>query len=80
MWRKSRQAAAAAVSAVRPYLPNSKSVVAMNLVTMGTYHVCVLIWAWYLWAPERVHEHESAAVPANELDNWDAALQRVIER
>jgi hypothetical protein len=69
-----------AVSAVRPYLPNSKSVVAMNLVTMGTYHVCVLIWAWYLWAPERVHEHEGAAVAANELDNWDAALQRVIER
>jgi hypothetical protein len=69
-----------AVSAVRPFLPNSKSVVAMNLVTMGTYHVCVLIWAWYLWAPERVYGHEGVAVPANVLDNWDAALQRVLER
>ena len=69
-----------AVSAVRPFLPNSKSVEAMNLVTMATYHLCVLIWAWYLWAPEREYGHEGAAVPANALDNWDAALQRVIER
>jgi hypothetical protein len=69
-----------AVSAVRPFLPDSKSVVAMNLVTMGTYHVCVLIWGWYLWAPERTYEQKYAAVPANALDHWDAALQRVIER
>ena len=51
-----------------------------NYATMGTYHVCVLIWAIYLWMPEREYRIDLASVPVNVLDNWDAALQRVLER
>jgi hypothetical protein len=67
-----------ALSAVRALLGPTTAPLLLNTLTMGTYHVCVLIWAFYLWAPEREPQYKVESMPANLLDGWDAALQKVL--
>jgi hypothetical protein len=48
-----------------------------DFVTMATYHCCVLIWLVYLLAPEtsRISAKE---LPKNDLEQWNAELQRLL--
>jgi hypothetical protein len=51
----------------------------INLATLGTYVLCVLVWMFYLWLPERV---QSAApkLPEHDLEVWNEELQRLASR
>jgi hypothetical protein len=47
---------------------------------MVIYHACVLIWLSYLWRPEAVSQFTVKAVPENDLEHWNAELQRLIQQ
>jgi hypothetical protein len=48
-----------------------------DFVNMATYHCCVLIWIAYLLAPEAARR-TVRAVPENNLEQWNAELQRLL--
>jgi len=48
-----------------------------DFVTMATYHCCVVIWLVYLLAPQRV-PRTAKELPENNLDQWNAELQRLL--
>ncbi len=52
-------------------------VAAFDLVTMATYHCCVVIWLVYLLAPQAA-ESTIKELPENDLERWNAELQRLL--
>ena len=48
-------------------------------VNMAAYHCCVIIWLAYLLAPER-SRRTAKELPQNNLDQWNAELQRLLLR
>jgi hypothetical protein len=53
---------------------------AVNFLLMATYHVCVLLWLFYLWAPERSPQYAVKALPEHDLEDWNKELQRLIQQ
>lgn len=49
----------------------------LSLVTMATYHCCVLIWLVYLMVPETA-QRTVKELPSENLEEWNAALQRLL--
>jgi hypothetical protein len=47
----------------------------VDLITMGTYHCCVLIWLFYLWTPERKPVCTIESLPQHDLNAWNRELQ-----
>jgi hypothetical protein len=50
----------------------------LDYLTMATYHCCVLIWAFYLWAPERSSQYALRVIPENDLESWNQELRRLL--
>ena len=50
---------------------------AFDLINMATYHCCVVIWLVYLLAPEMTHRRVKE-LPENNLEEWNAELQRLL--
>jgi hypothetical protein len=50
---------------------------AFDLVSMATYHCCVVVWLVYLLAPETIHRTPKE-LPNNNLEQWNAELQRLL--
>lgn len=50
---------------------------AFDVVTMATYHCCVLIWLVYALAPEAARRPVKE-VPESNLEQWNAELQRLL--
>jgi hypothetical protein len=48
-----------------------------DLATMATYHCCVLIWLGYAFAPEASLRPVND-LPKNDLEQWNAELQRLL--
>lgn len=51
----------------------------LDLFTMGTYHICVLLWIYYLVVPERI-ESRVSALPEHDLETWNQELQRLLRQ
>jgi hypothetical protein len=51
---------------------------ALNLLTTGGYHIAVLIWLGYLFAPARVIV-QPRELPAGELHHWNTELERFLQ-
>jgi hypothetical protein len=52
----------------------------LDYFIMATYHCCVLIWAFYLWVPERSSQYALKVLPQSDLDNWNKELQRLLKQ
>jgi hypothetical protein len=53
----------------------------LDYFTMATYHLCVLIWLFYMLAPERRSKYNSENFPdEHDLDTWKQELQRLIQK
>jgi len=50
-----------------------------TLLSMAIYHCCVLFWIVSLLLPEAA-ETRVTAIPANELDHWNDALERLLQQ
>lgn len=66
-----------ATSAIRVASGPSESSYIFSLVTMATYHCCVVIWLVYLLAPESARRTVKV-LPDHNLEEWNAALQRLL--
>lgn len=49
----------------------------LNVVTVGSYDVCVLIWIFYLLAQERPRFKHIDGIPQHDLEHWNEELQRL---
>lgn len=52
----------------------------VNLLTMATYYCCVLIWVFYLMAPEREPQYPARTLPKYDLEIWNQELQRLLQQ
>jgi hypothetical protein len=66
-----------ATSAIKTQLGPNPVADVLNMVSMATYHCSVLIWLFYLLAPE----HETRRInqlPSHDLQQWNNELQRLL--
>jgi hypothetical protein len=66
------------ISAVRSQA-GVESVLLSDFLPMATYHLCVLIWLFYLLAPETV-PCKTLRVPSHDVKTWSDELQHLIQR
>jgi uncharacterized membrane protein len=51
----------------------------LNLLTTGTYLICVLLWIGYLRVPEAEPDSSSLAVlPHDEVETWNTEFQHLL--
>jgi hypothetical protein len=60
-------------------IPQSKWILLVFL-NMATFHVCVLIWFYYLLVPLRVSAKPSVPLPENNLAVWNRELERLLQQ
>ena len=53
--------------------------VRLDLLNMATYHLCVLIWGYYLFVPGRLTARATVALPENNLALWNRELERLLQ-
>jgi len=51
-----------------------------DFLHMGTYHVCVLIWLYYVLVPQKVVRKSVAPLPENNLAVWNRELERLLQQ
>lgn len=52
----------------------------MDYLTMGTYHVCVLIWLISVLRPQTVRPHDLRHIPDHkELEIWNEEMERLLQ-
>jgi len=52
----------------------------LDFLIMAAYHVCVLIWFYYLLVPQKVAATSAVSLPENSLANWNRELERLIQQ
>ena len=60
--------------------PSSQGRTLLDLVTMATYHFCVLLWGYYLLVPGKVRVKTTMSLPAHNLDVWNRELERLLQQ
>jgi hypothetical protein len=48
-------------------------------LSMATYHVCVLIWFYYLLVPTKTTVSAAVPLPENNLEVWNRELERLVQ-
>lgn len=51
----------------------------LDFLTMATYHICVLIWCYYLLVPQKSATMSAAPLPEHNLDIWNRELERLLQ-
>jgi uncharacterized membrane protein len=59
-------------------LPQSRHL--LDFLNMATYHVCVLIWFYYLLVPQKIATTSAVSLPENNLDIWNRELERLLHQ
>jgi hypothetical protein len=53
----------------------------LDFFNMAVYHVCVLIWFYYLLVPQKVSAPKAApALPEHNLELWNRELERLLQQ
>jgi hypothetical protein len=52
----------------------------LDFLNMATYHVCVLIWFYYLLVPQKHATTSAAPLPENNLELWNRELERLLQK
>jgi hypothetical protein len=52
----------------------------LDFLNMATYHVCVLIWFYFLLVPHEVTTTSAVSLPENNLDIWNRELERLLQQ
>ncbi len=52
----------------------------LDFLNMATYHLCVLIWCYYLLVPQKKPATSAVALPENNLAMWNRELERLLQR
>jgi hypothetical protein len=67
-----------ATTALRLYVPAHDNV--FDLVAMGIYHLCVVVWVLYLVSAEREPQFTLKTLPKYDLEIWNRELQRLLQQ
>jgi hypothetical protein len=67
-----------AISAIRSQIADGSYI--LDMLGMAAYHVCVLVWVFYLAAPERITYRTSKKLPEDDLGVWNEELQRLLQQ
>jgi hypothetical protein len=68
-----------ALSAIRAQIGLGVMEEFFGMLTMAFYHACVLFWMVALLLPQP-QEQSSSSVPVHDLEEWNAALQRLLQQ
>jgi hypothetical protein len=49
-------------------------------LNMGTFHLCVLIWLYYVLVPQKVVTKSVVLLPENNLAVWNRELERLLQQ
>jgi hypothetical protein len=60
--------------------PSEQTRTLFAFLNMGTYHVCVLIWLYYVLVPQRVVRKSVVPLPENNLAVWNRELERLLQQ
>jgi hypothetical protein len=52
----------------------------LDLLNMATYHVCVLIWFYYLLVPQKSATTSAVLLPEHNLETWNRELERLLQQ
>jgi len=52
----------------------------IDVLDMASYHVCVLIWCYYVLLPHRVAIKSAVPLPENNLAVWNRELERLLQK
>lgn len=52
----------------------------LDFLNMATYHLCVLIWFYYLLVPQKSATTSAVSLPENNLDIWNRELERLLHQ
>ena len=52
----------------------------LDFIYMAIYHVCVLIWFYYLLVPQKSVTTSAVFLPENNLDIWNRELERLLQQ
>jgi hypothetical protein len=54
--------------------------VLLDFVNMATYHVCVLVWCYYLLVPQKHATTSAVPLPEHNLEIWNRELERLLQQ
>lgn len=52
----------------------------LDFISMAAYHLCVLIWFYYLLVPQKSAVTSAVLVPENNLAIWNRELERLLQQ
>jgi hypothetical protein len=52
----------------------------LDFLNMATYHVCVLIWFYYLLLPQKSVTTSAVPLPEHSLEVWNRELERLLQQ
>jgi hypothetical protein len=52
----------------------------LDFLNMATYHLCVLVWFYYLLIPEKRATTSAVSLPENNLAIWNRELERLLQQ
>jgi hypothetical protein len=52
----------------------------LDLVNMATFHICVLIWFYYVLVPEKNARKSAVQLPEHNLELWNRELERLLQQ
>lgn len=52
----------------------------LDFLNMATYHLCVLVWFYYLLIPEKRAATSAVSLPENNLAIWNRELERLLQQ
>jgi hypothetical protein len=52
----------------------------LDFLLMATYHLCVLIWCYYLLVPQKKPTTSAVPLPENNLAVWNRELERLLQQ
>jgi hypothetical protein len=58
--------------------PSERGRTLLDLFENATYHLCVLIWGYYLLVPEKVVKRKALSLPKHNLELWNLELERLL--
>ena len=60
--------------------PSEHTRTLFDFLGMATYHLCVLIWFYYLLVPQKVVSKSVVPLPENNLAVWNRELERLLQQ
>jgi hypothetical protein len=61
--------------------PSEHARVLFDFLNMATYHVCVLVWFYYLLVPQKAAARKAVLpLPGNNLEIWNRELERLLQQ